>query len=136
MSGPSNGLRTGFAIVVTIVFVAFGYYLVVHADTTDQKQWERWVYVFGAAEAIAFAAIGWVFGKEVNRQRAESAEDRAKAAEGEKTEEKAKGATLAGMVVGGAGGQEGRKRLEGQGVSADGLKSAVDYARMYYIDSP
>jgi hypothetical protein len=133
-----NAVRVIFAVVVTGVFIAFSYYLVDNADTTDQKEWERWVYVFGAAEAIAFAAVGWVFGKEVNRERAESAENRAKSAEAEKTEEKKKGAALAGMVVGGAGGQEGRQRLESQGVGAsgEGLKTAVDYARTHYIDPP
>jgi hypothetical protein len=133
-----NAFRVVFAIVVTLVFVAFGYYLVDNADTTNQTEWERWVYVFGAAEAIAFAAVGWVFGKEVNRERAESAENRAKTAEEEKAEEKMKGAALAGMVVGGAGGQEGRQRLESQGVGAsgEGLRTAVDYAREHYIDPP
>jgi hypothetical protein len=124
--------------VVTLIFIAFGYYLVDNADTTNQTEWDRWVYVFGAAEAIAFTAVGWVFGKEVNRQRAESAEDRANTAEEDKAEERTKGATLAGMVVGGAGGEEGRKRLEAQGVGAngEGLKAAVDYARAHYVHPP
>jgi hypothetical protein len=127
-----NLVRVGFAIVVIVAFGIFAYYLVVHADTTNQTEWERWVYVFGAIEAIAFAAVGWVFGREVNRERAEKAEDRAQTAEQEKVAEHDKGAKLAGMVVGGAGGAQGRRRLEEQGASGEGLASAVEYAKRAY----
>lgn len=85
-------------------------------------------------EAIAFAAIGWVFGREVHRERAEKAEQRAQTAETEKTVEHRKGAKLAGMVIGGAGGAGGRDRLEAQGPSGQGLAEAADYARREYPD--
>jgi hypothetical protein len=111
----------------------FAIFLVTNADTQDQTEWERWVYVFGAVQAIAFAAIGWVFGREVNRERAEKAEQRADEAKQNETAENVKGAKLAGLVVAGAGGTEGRQRLETQGVAtASGLKEAVDYARKQY----
>lgn len=46
-----------------------------------QEQWERTVYLLNGVEAIAFAATGYLFGKEVNRQRAEKAEQRAEESE-------------------------------------------------------
>ena len=36
------------------------------------------------------------------------------------------------MVVGGGGGTGGRKRLEEQGASGEGLVSAIDYAKREY----
>lgn len=127
-------VRVGFALVVLAAFGVLAYYLVDHADTTKQQEWERLVYVFGAVEAIAFAAIGWVFGREVNRERAEKAEDRAETAEEEKVAEHRKGAKLAGMVIGGSSGAQGRQRLETQGSSGQGLSEALDYARRAYAD--
>jgi hypothetical protein len=131
----SDKVRLTFAVVITIVFVAFGAFLVTNADTTNQTEWQRWVYVFGAAEAIAFAALGWVFGREVNRQRAETAERDAESAKEQTQEEMTKGATLAGLVVGGAGGDAGRRRLEPLGTGGGGgLDEALAYARAHYID--
>ena len=128
-----NIVRAAFASVVVIAFAVFATFLVVNADTQNQAEWERWVYVFGAVEAIAFAAVGWVFGREVNRERAEKAEERADEAQENEAAERAKGAQLAGLVVAGAGGAEGRQRLESQGAAtASGLKEAVDYARHHY----
>jgi hypothetical protein len=43
--------------------------------------WSRRMYVFSAVEAIAFAAVGWLFGKEVHREQAHAAEKRAADAE-------------------------------------------------------
>ena len=127
-------IRVVFAVVVILAFAAFAIFLVANANTRNQTEWERWVYVFGAVEAIAFAAIGWMFGREVNRERAENAEKRADDAEDNEKAERGKGATLAGMVVAGAGGSEGRQRLESQGgVTAAGLKEAVDFARQNYM---
>jgi hypothetical protein len=127
--------RMAFAAIVTAIFLVAAIYLITNADTKDSNEWERLVYVFGAFEAIAFAAIGWVFGTEVNRQRADNAEERAGQAEQEKDTEKEKGRTLAGMVVGrGGGGQGGRPRLEGQGPGGAGgaPDPAVEYARRAY----
>jgi Na+-transporting methylmalonyl-CoA/oxaloacetate decarboxylase gamma subunit len=59
--------------------IAFGI-LVVYLTklvSADQTQWDRLVYLYGGVEAIALAAVGYFFGKEVNRERAEKAEDKA-----------------------------------------------------------
>jgi hypothetical protein len=122
------------ALSLIVALGAFAVFLVLNAGTKDATEWERWVYVFGAVEAPAFTAIGWLFGREVNRQRAEAAEQRAEKAETQKTEARTDGATLAGLVVGGHGGApSARPRLEQQGVGSQvGLDAAVDFARRTY----
>jgi hypothetical protein len=128
-----NVVRALFAVIVVAAFAVFAYFLVDNADTTDQREWERWVYVFGAVEAIAFAAIGWVFGREVNRERAEKAETRADVATDKEKAERAKGAKLAGMVLGGESGGQGG--LESPGAGGGGTGAAVEYARQAYPEA-
>lgn len=118
-------VRVGFAALVTIAFAVFATYLVLNADTKDQVEWQRWVYLFGAVEAIAFAAVGWVFGKEVNRERAEKAEDSAKTARKDAKDTAQKASHLAGMVKAGSRGPQG---LQAMGGADSPLKAAVDYA--------
>jgi hypothetical protein len=118
-------VRVGFAVFVTIAFAVFATYLVVNADTKNQTEWQHWVYIFGSVEAIAFAAVGWVFGKEVNRERAEKAEDSAKTARKDAKETAQKGSHLAGMVKASSRGPQG---LQMMGGADSGLKAAVDYA--------
>lgn len=67
-------------VVALVVFVVFVFYLMGRVSDTEQ-QWSRLVYLFGGVEAVAFAAAGYFFGKEVNRERADKAEDKAKNAE-------------------------------------------------------
>lgn len=122
-------VRLGFAVAVVGGFAAFAVFLVANADTREQAEWERWVYVFGAVEAIAFAAIGWLFGREVNRERAEKAEDAAEQANEEAAQNREKGAKLAGMVIAGGSG----RRLEEMG--ATGMSEAVEFARKSFPDT-
>jgi hypothetical protein len=49
--------------------------------TADERHWTRATYLFGSVEAIAFAAAGFLFGREVHRQQAAKAEQRAAEAE-------------------------------------------------------
>src|SRR6478672_11068471 len=115
-------VRVAFAIVVVVAFGAFATFLVANADTGNQQEWERWVYV-----------IGWVFGREVNRERAENAEQRADDAQQGEAAERDKGSKLAGMVVAGGEGVGGRQRLETQGVAGSGgLSAAIEYAKREY----
>ncbi len=62
----------GFAVLVIYMFSLLG---------SSETTWNRALYLFAGVEAIAFAAAGYFFGREVNRQRAESAEWRAGQAE-------------------------------------------------------
>ncbi|MGP0016980.1 MAG: hypothetical protein ACLPHP_00310 [Candidatus Sulfotelmatobacter sp.] len=71
------------AIGILLAFVAALVYLFALAPRVPEVLWERYIYLYGAVEAIAFAAAGFLFGREVNRQRAENAEATAR----DKTEE-------------------------------------------------
>lgn len=68
------------AVVILLIFVGFAIYVLGLTDT-QEPQWSRAVYVLGGIEAIAFAAAGFLFGTEVNRRRAENAEERVTGAE-------------------------------------------------------
>ena len=68
-------------------------------------EWNRAAYVFAGVEAIAYAAAGFIFGREVHRQRAEQAEQRAgteqkraSTAEKKAVEETTKGKTLRQVI--------------------------------------
>lgn len=76
------------AAVVLIAFAVVLGYMIHIAGSADDKLWTRSTYLFGSIEAIAFAAAGFIFGKEVHRQQAANAEKRANVAE-----EKASAAT-------------------------------------------
>lgn len=53
------------------------YFLLNLAGINDETRWARSIYLYAGVEAVAFAAAGFFFGTEVNRQRAEMAERRA-----------------------------------------------------------
>jgi hypothetical protein len=63
-------------ILVLIGFGGFTFFMVV-SRAEGEPQWSHLVYVYGGIEAIAFAAAGFLWGREVNRQRAETAEQTA-----------------------------------------------------------
>jgi hypothetical protein len=83
-------------IIALVAILAFGWfvYYMLGQTKTDEKEWTRAVYLFQGVEAIAFAAAGFMFGKEVHRERADKAEKRAN----EKEEGAAKGKALADLV--------------------------------------
>ena len=64
------------ATLILIGFAGFVAFLVVHVNSSEQS-WTRYVYLFGAVQALLFTAFGWLFGREVNRQAVKSAESRA-----------------------------------------------------------
>ncbi len=66
------------ALVVYIVGLVV---LFVFENGADDRTWTRAVYIAGGVEAIAFAAAGYLFGKEVHRQEAQKADEPAAAAE-------------------------------------------------------
>jgi len=63
------------------VIILFGYYklvnFMVNQTNTEGEQWLKLTYIFKSVEAIVFTAVGFIFGKEVNRARAEKAEETA-----------------------------------------------------------
>lgn len=83
-------------VLAGIALLAFGWFVchMLGQTKTNETEWTRAVYLFQGVEAIAFAAAGFIFGKEVHRERADKAEKRANA----KEEEAAKGKALAEIV--------------------------------------
>lgn len=63
------GLLIGYAVFVLA--------LADRVNTPKEIEWARLQYLFNGVEALAFAAAGFFFGREVNRGRAEAAEVRA-----------------------------------------------------------
>jgi len=111
--GDSFGLQKFvLAILIFLAYLIFIVYMLYESKTTDLA-WTRMLYLFSGLEAIVFAALGYVFGKDVHRIRAEKAEERAEDAkksekdakkEAEKANEKAriekeKGIQLSTAVV-------------------------------------
>ncbi len=78
-SGIERRLTAIVAIVVLIGLGIFMRYMLQHTSDPE-PDWNRAALIYGGAEAIGFAAAGFLFGREVNRARAESAESAAKEA--------------------------------------------------------
>lgn len=121
-----NAVRVGFAVVLGVVFICLATLMALNADTGNDVQWQRWAGLFAAIEALAFTAIGWVFGREINRERAEGAERRAGGAERDRGEareraarEHEKGKSLARQIVARADLARGGGRLEAQGAGQE-----------------
>jgi hypothetical protein len=78
-----------FIILATTLLIVF---LIFHVST-DEETWKRYTYLLTGVEAVVFAAVGWLFGKEVHREEAEKAEMSRKEAEekGREASEKAAG---------------------------------------------
>jgi len=76
-----NPIALAMAALVLIAFAVVLGYMIHIASGADDKLWTRSTYLFGSIEAIAFAAAGFIFGKEVHRQQAANAERRADAAD-------------------------------------------------------
>jgi hypothetical protein len=71
------------AATAVIALIAFGFLVRDMLDNVadDPLVWARRMAIFGSVEAIVFAAAGFLFGREVNRQRAENAEESAESAQ-------------------------------------------------------
>jgi hypothetical protein len=100
------------AIVTVILIAAFAALMVFLLSEVgvSQVSWERYVYLLSGVEAIVFAAVGWLFGKEVHRQQAQQAEAKAEQASAghvvaasEAAAEKERGLALARAVLSHAG---------------------------------
>jgi hypothetical protein len=72
----SGGVWHRQFLIAAALLLAFGVlvgFMLVLADTTKDAVWQRRIYLFSAVQAIVFTAVGWLFGREVNRSAAESA---------------------------------------------------------------
>jgi hypothetical protein len=131
--------KTGLAGRVTILaLVAFAIsvaFMFLRIDLAEPA-WTRMVYLHTGVESIAFAAVGWLFGKEVHRAQAKTAEahaadaeNRAKdanrtatAATAEAATHRERGATLAAAIKASSGSQpvpdDGTKGIAGASFTA------------------
>lgn len=75
-SSVVGGLRWPWQVLAAAallaVFVAFGALMILNADTSDSV-WKNRIMIFSAFQALVFAAVGWLVGREVNRVPAEQA---------------------------------------------------------------
>jgi hypothetical protein len=67
------------AVAILVAFAGF-MFLMLRQIATDENTWNRWLFIYGGVEAIVFAAAGYLFGREVHRERAEVAEELAETA--------------------------------------------------------
>ena len=128
------GATLGVAVLILILFMAMAVFLINWADdpgTTDSI-WGRYLYVFGVVQAVAFTAVGWVFGREVNRTAvdqastdaakskatAEAATSAATASAVEAATNKAKGEALRDAVVASADAAPAPPTIDGIGGAA------------------
>jgi len=87
--GIALALLVGYAITLIVLFKL--------ADNSNVSEpvWSRYIYLLGGLEAVVFTAVGWLFGREVNRKQAEQAEKATdEATEAKKTGEGLKQAVL------------------------------------------
>jgi hypothetical protein len=62
------------AVLILCGFGALVVYVMRVATDASDPVWQRRIYVFSAVEALVFTAIGWLFGREVNRSAVATAE--------------------------------------------------------------
>jgi hypothetical protein len=74
------------AILVGFAYVFYNMYIL--AETEKAQLWERRMALYGTIEALAFTAAGYLFGKEVHREQAAKAEQRAEVRAAEAAEAK------------------------------------------------
>jgi len=88
-------------VVAVLALFSFGLlilYMLSRTSNATELEWQRDVYLLSGVEAVAFAAAGFLFGKEVHRQQAEQAMARAGKAE-EKAAEAQQNAQLANRTA-------------------------------------
>lgn len=108
--GQSNQFISGHAALISLLcYAGLVLYALSYSWTAPDNVWVRVIYLLTGVEAIAFAAAGFLFGREVHRGAAEASKERAQEAEtrADTAEERArtlaveaeKGKTLAGFVL-------------------------------------
>ncbi|HPW73569.1 MAG: hypothetical protein WAZ20_09565 [Methanothrix sp.] len=73
--GWKEQIADGLGVIIIAAWLILVYFLLINRGESELL-WSRSMFVFGSVEAIAFAAAGYYFGKEVHRERADKAEAR------------------------------------------------------------
>ncbi len=133
-------LKSVMTLLMAIGLIAAGGVLIAFMFQNvgaDDDTWQRYTYLLSGVEAVVFAAVGWLFGKEVHREQAETATKERKESEEEKAAavaraagEEAKGQELARAIIASAGGSDRAEAMVGGG---DGpMAHLVRHARSAY----
>lgn len=75
---PGTSLKDAIAVAVACVaLTGFGVLIIalLYLLELPENQWSRALFLLNGVEAVAFAAAGYLFGREINRGRAENAEE-------------------------------------------------------------
>jgi len=110
-------LINGVAVVIVGFYLVGLAVLFLFWNGANDVTWTRAVYVAGGVEAIAFAAAGYLFGKEVHREQAEQANTRANDAQRERATEQTRAdtATTNGRALRAQIGLKGQKATQTYG---------------------
>lgn len=130
------------AVGALIAYGFFIYFLLGKVDA-DEREWSRSLLLFSGVEAIVFAAAGFLFGREVNRKRAQNAEEAKKLAEKQKeaakkqeVEERKNALILGAMAIQSermsSQATDQRTALEGMAPKENPLGSIAETARKMY----
>lgn len=88
-----------FALLILLGYIVFMWFLVKYSDTEKTNQWTRLLHLLSSVEAIVFTAVGFIFGREVSRARANNAEKRETQANTQAEKEKKDKQKLAVTVI-------------------------------------
>lgn len=145
-NSDTKGLAGYVPYIIAIgVLIAYGFFIsfLIKKVGTEELDWSRLIYLFSGVEAIVFAAAGFLFGREVNRKRAENAEEGKKLADEQKEEakkeavdERKKGVILGAMAIQGertsAGVGDPMAAMESEASMQNPLGSLAEKARSLY----
>ncbi len=138
---------TGYVpyIVAIMVLIAYGFFISFLIGKVGAKDpdWSRLIYLFSGVEAIVFTAAGFLFGREVNRRRAENAEaekeqvnKQKEEAQTQAVEERKKALVLGAMAIQGERSSSGttgsRTAMEGMESKQSSWGSLAETARKMY----
>lgn len=142
---PAKGWLAVVPYIIAIgVLIAYGFFIhyLLKKVGIGEPDWSQMIYLFSGVEAIVFAAAGFLFGREVNRKRAETAEQEKKLAEIKKEEAKEQAADerKKALILGAMAIQEERTSsrttdkgaLEGMTAKSMQAGSIADTARRMY----
>lgn len=134
-----GGLATWqWSVLVVVALLLIGIYLllaflVFNSRGDEAEQWARALVVLGGIEALAFAAAGWLFGREVNRravERAEADANEARDANAQTESELATAKVRAAVMATALQSSHGDLRLSNTPSSRDPEPALADAARI------
>lgn len=106
-------------VAVLLAFGSVAVYMLSVATDANPDVWQRRVYVFSGVQAIAFTAVGWLFGREVNSgARAEARQANAALADARGKESAVRATVRAALAEQEAGGDDAQRGFNTAGDTA------------------